>query len=91
MLPCRPVIAWDRVELHLERLHALTAEIAGLARGFGEVESLRREGLREEAHRKAAYLEARLAKSRTDLEQLLAALLRSLDLPNPTRAKPRLR
>ena len=76
------MIAWDRVTRNLQRLKELSAEFDQLVRGFGEVEALRREGLREEARRKAAYLEARLHKCHQDLTKSLTTLLRSVGLEN---------
>jgi hypothetical protein len=76
------MITWDRVNRDLQRLKDLSVEFDQLVRGFGEVEALRREGLREEARRKSAYLEARLRKCHVDLDKSLTALLRSVGLGN---------
>lgn len=81
------MISWDRVNRELERFRELSGEFDTLVRGFGEVETLRREGLRDEARRKAAYLEARLHKCRQDLDRAVVDLIRSIGLENPARGR----
>lgn len=69
------MIAWEAVDAALQRVRALTGDLEALVRDLRDVERLQNEGLGEEARRKAAYLEARLAKCRQDLDATVGKLV----------------